>query len=286
MNPPPAHDPTDPLAQPAPRGWRAVLMRMGPRQAVVTITLLSILLSLGITVTIGLARDPLTLPWIDMAIAVVVPAIVAPLAASMIITLMHEVESSRRALRELAVRDGLTNLYNRRFFMARLEAEVARAQREGTPLSVCMIDVDHFKRINDQRGHATGDDVLERLAGVLMAGLRPYDVSARYGGEEFAAVLPGATLQEAEQAAQRLREAIAAVRIPAFGDAPMPHVTASLGVSELARRADSAAALLMRADHAMYQAKTGGRNRCVSARAPTAPGWPAAVEAEAARSTV
>jgi diguanylate cyclase (GGDEF)-like protein len=282
LNAQPTQDPTDPLAEHAPGGWRSALLRMGPRRAVVTITLLSILLSVGITLGIGLSRDPSGVPWIDLSVAVAVPAIVAPLAASMIVTLMHEVETSRRALRELAVRDGLTNLYNRRFFMARLEAEVARAQREGSPLAVCMIDVDHFKRINDQRGHAAGDLVLERLAGVLVASLRPYDVTARYGGEEFAAVLPGATLPEAELAASRLREAIAAIRIPDFGDAPLPHVTASIGVCNLASQGDSATALLTRADQAMYEAKAGGRNRCVSLCAPTASGRPAVQATEAA----
>ena len=270
MTPSPAQDPADLLAQPALQGWRRVLMRLGPRQAVVAVTLLSIGLSLVVTAGVGLANGLYPVPWSYMAIAVAVPAIVAPLAVSMIVTLMHEADASRRALRELAVRDGLTNLYNRRFFMARLEAEVARAQRDGTPLSVCMIDVDHFKRINDQRGHATGDDVLERLAAVLIASLRPYDVSARYGGEEFAAVLPGATLEDAARTAERLREAIAEVRIPAFGDATTPHVTASLGVTALAGGHDSASALLTRADRAMYQAKSGGRNRCVSLQAAAA----------------
>jgi two-component system cell cycle response regulator len=117
---------------------------------------------------------------------------------------------------------------------------------------------------------------------VLVASLRPYDVTARYGGEEFAAVLPGATLPEAELAAGRLREAIAAIRIPDFGDAPLPHVTASIGVCNLAPQGDSATALLTRADQAMYEAKTGGRNRCVSLCAPTAPGRPAVQVTEAA----
>ncbi|RVT49708.1 GGDEF domain-containing protein [Rubrivivax albus] len=263
MSEQPVQDPTDPLAEPAPNGWRGALMRMGPRRAVVAITLLSIVLSVSITLAAGLARDPVELAWIDLTIAVTVPSIVAPLAASMIVTLMHEVEVSRRALRELALRDDLTRLYNRRYFMARLQAEVARAHREQTPLAVCMIDVDHFKRINDERGHAAGDAVLAHLAGVLLGSLRPYDLAARCGGEEFAALLPGATLREAEQAAQRLRQAIAAARVPAFGATPLPHVTASLGVSGLGPGEDGSA-LLTRADRAMYAAKTGGRNRCVS----------------------
>ena len=108
-------------------------MRMVPRRAVVAITLLSIVLSVSITLAAGLARDPVNLSWIDLAIAVTVPSIVAPLAASMIVTLMHEVEVSRRALRELAVRDDLTRLYNRRYFMARLQGRGGtRAPRADT----------------------------------------------------------------------------------------------------------------------------------------------------------
>ena len=112
----------------------------------------------------------------------------------------------------------------------------------------------------------------EMVASVLIAGLRPYDVSARYGGEEFIALLPGASPEEAEAAAERIRGAIGGLRVPAFDDAPLPHVTASLGIASLGLAPESASALLSRADQAMYLAKSGGRNRCVRLPQPSVDG--------------
>ncbi len=260
----------DPLANEALAGWRGILLRLGQRRAVLGITALSIVVSVCVTVGVGFAVGNVDKLFSDIIIAVTVPLLVAPLVSHAAMGLLMEVEAARQSLHQLAIRDGLTNLYNRRFFMARLQTEVSRAQREGTPLSMVMVDVDHFKAINDQRGHAAGDDVLERLASVLIVGLRPYDMSARYGGEEFVAMLPGATLAEAEATAERLRLSIEQLRIPGFGNAGMPNVTASLGVSCLGPAPDDAASLLRRADQGMYAAKARGRNQCVSVATPGA----------------
>ena len=260
----------DPLANASLSGWRGALLRLGQRRAVALITLVSVVLSVAMTAAVNVMLDN-TDKWpTDLLIAVLVPLLVAPLVSHAALGLLQEVDAARRALHQLAIRDGLTTLYNRRFFMASLQAEASRALRTGSPLSMVMVDVDHFKAINDQLGHGAGDEVLERLASVLTAGLRPYDLSARYGGEEFVALLPGATLAEAEATAERLRVAIEGMRIPGFNDKHLPHVTASMGISCLGEPPDDATALLRRADEGMYAAKDLGRNRCVSVPPPGA----------------
>ncbi len=266
MSPHPHRDPLDLLNNEALEGWRGALVRLGKRRTVLAVSAASVLLSVCITALINYATNNGDQLWTDVAVATIVPLLVAPLVSQALVGLLIEVEAARQALHHLAVRDGLTNLYNRRFFMGRLQAEVSRAQREGSALALLMVDVDHFKAINDQRGHAAGDAVLERLASVLIGGLRPYDVSARYGGEEFVAMLPGATLAEAELTAERLRRSIESLRMPGFGVASVPDVTASLGVSSLGLAPDDAASLLRRADEGLYAAKAAGRNRCVSVR--------------------
>ncbi len=258
----PAHD--------VPGGWRGVLLRMGQWRAVLFFTVTSIVLSMAITLIASLALDATGPRMVDIAIALIVPLLVAPIVSHAAMGLLAEVEAARQALHEVAMRDSLTQLYNRRFFSARLDSEVRWAQRENVTLALLMIDIDNFKRINDSHGHATGDLVLERVATVLLGGLRPYDLTARYGGEEFVTMLPGVTPLEADAAAERLRQAISDLQIPALSDGPLPQVTASLGISYLDATPDNAARLLARADEAMYLAKTAGRNRCVRLDPPAA----------------
>jgi len=251
-------------------GWRGVLLHMGRARAVVLITAVSVALSLLVTAAFGFATGDVGRLPIDLLIATLVPLIVAPVVSGAAMGLLAEVEAARRSLREVAIRDGLTNLYNRRFFAARLHAEVVAAQRAGTPLSVIMIDVDHFKRINDLWGHAAGDEVLQRVADTLISYVRPDDLSARFGGEEFVALLPGTPLAEAADVAERIRAAIAALQISSLVTAEAPQVTASLGVTALDPDVATVDQLLQRADNAMYAAKAEGRNRCVivAGRAP------------------
>ena len=194
MSPSSPRQAADPLANAALTGWRGALLRLGQRRAVALITLASVVLSVALTAAVNVALDNIDKMPTDLLIAILVPLLVAPLVSHAALGLLQEVDAARQALQHLAIRDGLTKLYNRSFFMAKLQAETSRALREGNPLSMVMVDVDHFKAINDQLGHAAGDDVPERLASVLIAGLRPYDMSARYGGEEFVALLPGAPM--------------------------------------------------------------------------------------------
>src|SRR5262245_36772010 len=151
--------------------------------------------------------------------------------------------------------DELTVLRNRRWLDEAFSRQLARAVRTGQPMSVMMIDVDHFKTLNDTHGHAYGDTVLKRVAQTLANGLRPQDLAARYGGEEFAVLLPGIAQDRAVSIAERLCEAVRAGGL----ESGRP-VTISIGVAY--RSGDQPrSALLDRADDALYRAKEAGRNR-------------------------
>ena len=172
---------------------------------------------------------------------------------------MSERVERERHLLEIASRDALTGLYNRLAGTRMLEALVADAQAAGKPFSVILADLDHFKRINDSRGHQAGDDALVAVGGILQAGIRGDDLAIRWGGEEFLVLAPGCALAQAIELAGRLRAGVARAGIPAAGP-----VTVSLGVAQLAA-GETAGALLQRADEAMYRAKCGGRNRVEAA---------------------
>jgi two-component system, cell cycle response regulator len=164
-------------------------------------------------------------------------------------------------LYEAAMRDGLTGAYNRKHFDERLAAEIAFAVRHQTELSVVMIDVDHFKRVNDTYGHPGGDAVLRALSETLRKGLRTEDVLARYGGEELAVIARGIPVTAAGEMAERLRAAIEAMEVPVDGQ--KARVTASFGVASLGcvAPANDAGALLALADARLYRSKNEGRNR-------------------------
>ncbi len=165
------------------------------------------------------------------------------------------VEETQRA----ATTDPLTGLMNRRAFLSALEVERQRTKRHGYPLWLLMVDVDHFKRVNDRHGHSAGDDVLVSLARLLNAQLRQVDMVGRWGGEEFVVALSGADEAGARTAAERLRQAVAAMKVTdQLGN--QLHVTISIGASCLLD-GDTPERLINRADRLMYQAKAGGRNR-------------------------
>lgn len=171
---------------------------------------------------------------------------------------ISERKRAEEALRELATTDGLTGLLNRRRFMEMGEAEIERTKRTGRPVSLIMFDVDHFKKVNDTRGHDVGDVVLVALARAATGALRAVDVLGRLGGEEFAAILPETGLEEAAAVAERLRRAVADMGLAPNGE-PQP-VTISLGVV-LGLGAETLDDLLKRADTALYRAKSAGRDR-------------------------
>jgi two-component system, cell cycle response regulator len=160
--------------------------------------------------------------------------------------------------RRLANNDGLTGLQNRRRTAERLEVEIARARRYGTPLAVALCDVDHFKQVNDRFGHNMGDDVLVQVGQALQHTLREVDLVGRWGGEEFLVLLPDTDVAGAQIVGERLRAGIEA--LPPFEDGP-ERVTCSVGVACF-ESSDSTAGFVDRADQALYRAKKSGRNRC------------------------
>ena len=159
--------------------------------------------------------------------------------------------------------DGLTGLWNRTYLDDRLASEISGATRYDTPVSFVLCDVDRFKRINDTYGHPFGDEVLECVAGILSGGRGP-DVACRYGGEEFGLIIPGITSREASELSERYREQISNLQ---WTDRPGVSVTASFGVADLTTidGVISPESLISAADHALYQAKSEGRNRVVTA---------------------
>jgi diguanylate cyclase (GGDEF)-like protein/PAS domain S-box-containing protein len=174
----------------------------------------------------------------------------------------------RDALRELALRDSLTGLYNRRYMEDALNREIHRAERSKKPVSVIMIDIDHFKHFNDKHGHDAGDFVLSAVARAIMKNIRPSDMACRYGGEELAVVLPEASLECACQRAETIRLAIRDTNLTHQGQT-LPAPTASFGVAVYPAHGTKPATLLKSADGALYCAKHEGRDRvCVAAEAP------------------
>ncbi|MDR2614859.1 MAG: diguanylate cyclase [Candidatus Accumulibacter sp.] len=163
----------------------------------------------------------------------------------------------------MATTDGLTGLNNRRYFFELADREFVRYKRYGAPLSVFMIDIDHFKRINDTHGHAVGDRVLMHLAKTLTDEVRDSDIVGRYGGEEFAVILPETNLETALDIAERVRQAVEndAAHTEESGDI---RYTLSIGVSTFIRDVQAVATVFETADKGLYEAKAAGRNRVVA----------------------
>ena len=165
-----------------------------------------------------------------------------------------------RNLSEVSSRDTLTGLYNRWYVIEKIDSEINRAMRHGSPMSLLMLDIDHFKRINDTWGHSAGDEVLKGIGKLLRESCRVYDVPGRYGGEEFCIVLPETKLGNTTVVAERIRQRLESTELAAG-----IVVTASIGIAGMDEAATdeilSPAALIDRADRALYSAKSRGRNR-------------------------
>jgi len=181
----------------------------------------------------------------------------------------RRIEDSQQSLEQLAAIDKLTGLYNQRMYYSILRGEIARAQRNGRPVSVLMLDIDHFKRINDNFGHIVGDRVLERLGILLRDSVRSENGVCRYGGEEFAIIVPEFEVGAASEIAERLREIIEQTTFSG-GKGQSIKVTVSIGVAAFPEMASSAEELTKAADSALYAAKEGGRNRVSRYEKPSA----------------
>ena len=243
--------------------WAARFVRLGHRRMVMIVTAASVLLSVGLTACGMSLTDPDAETFaIAMVLAIAVPSIVAPIVTHAIMHLVMTLEATRAELLQVAIRDPLTQVYNRRYFMEQLQLEAARYFRTGERMSLLMIDADKFKAVNDRYGHATGDRVLQMIARACTAALREYDILARYGGEEFVVLLPATELGVACDVAERIRATVAGVKFD-VGEADPLTVTVSIGVSSLAPADPECRVLFDAADSALYDAKRRGRNQCV-----------------------
>ena len=241
------------------RSAAARIARLGVLRATALLTVVSAFASVAMTyLWLRLKGDPVIGDALYIALFVAVPmsAVAGGVASMLVVTLEH----TRRRLHELAMTDPLTGLRNRRHFIEGAQRALALAQRHDQPLALLVVDVDHFKRINDAHGHAVGDEVLVEIGKRCGAALRGTDLLARWGGEEFIALLPDTPAPLAQQLGHRLREAAAAATHPLMSAA----VTVSVGVAGRAAGCAAATtldALISAADGALYEAKHAGRDR-------------------------
>ena len=171
----------------------------------------------------------------------------------------------RESLREMSIKDPLTGLYNRRHMDASFEMEINRAKRKSFPVSVIMLDIDHFKRINDSYGHEAGDTVLKNLGSFLIKSVRTSDIVCRYGGEEFLMILPETDIDIAFSRAEDIRLTFGKMHIQA-GNQIIKDITISAGVSAFPAFGENANTVIAAADAALYKAKESGRDRVLSCR--------------------
>jgi two-component system cell cycle response regulator len=174
--------------------------------------------------------------------------------------LWDELQEKNKLLEELVKKDGLTNLYNHRYFHDRIVEEFNRCKRYGLSVSCVLMDIDFFKKINDTYGHQAGDEILKKLAEKILSNIRDVDIAARYGGEEFALILPHTTIENAANFSERLRRCVDETDFQFNGISIK--VTVSLGVASLPENKPATHTDIIRfADEALYAAKTAGRNR-------------------------
>jgi len=175
----------------------------------------------------------------------------------------EDLQKANGILQEMAVRDGLTSLYNHRYFQEALALEFARSKRYAKQCSVIFIDVDNFKMYNDTHGHPEGDGLLRTLAGIMTTHLRTTDLAARYGGEEFVLLLPETAKESAVRIAQGLRAKVEEEPFPGRETQPLGRVTISIGVASYPEDGSDAPSVMAYADQLLYKAKHGGKNMVV-----------------------
>ena len=252
---------------------------------VVPILLCGILLSAPVTALVacaqvaGLIVCAVTLSphdainWPSLCIMVLMVAALSIVANLMIKTDMDQIlqqnrqlEQDEALLREQSVRDHVSGLFNRRYLEETLERELRRAERDGSEVGVIMMDLDHFKQLNDAHGHAAGDLVLREVGALVRANLRYADIACRYGGDEFTLILPRAPRAVALERAELLRRGVQELRITG-GDAQLPPVTSSFGIAVCPDDGRTGAEVLAAGDRALYRAKREGRDRVCDAAA-------------------
>jgi diguanylate cyclase (GGDEF)-like protein len=234
-----------------------IAIRYGLWAVVLAWTLIAIALSLIVTSAIVIAIWG-GIGWIDLGMSALITAIVTPPISYHVGGLMQELNRSRLSLRRLAQIDALTGIANRGYFLQHAEFLLRIDPAPVSPIAALMIDIDHFKDINDRSGHAAGDAVISAVAEILQHNIRGSDLLGRYGGEEFAVLLPNTNRETAISIADRMRVAIS--ENPKLQFLAGRAVTVSIGVTETSH-APVLDRLLLAADHALYKAKAAGRNR-------------------------
>ena len=240
--------------------WRHKLASLGYLRATLLITIFCVLISAPVRIVlfVWLWKEHGGHLLREMLVSSAVPAVIVPVAVYWFMRLLYDLEAARAELLQVATTDSVTQIHNRNYFWARLNAEVTRTQREHIPLSLILIDLDHFKSINDGQGHTAGDFVLYDVAQTIRCLVRPYDVVARYGGDEFVLLMPGIAIRDACTIAERIRDAVSSLSVPC-GESVL-NITVSIGIACCADTEDERS-LIERTDAALYKAKRDGRNR-------------------------
>jgi diguanylate cyclase (GGDEF)-like protein len=243
---------------------KACLKRYGLLTVVVAVTIGSIALSVVISALFHLAIG-LPMRGSAWAVTLICPTLIAPTMSWWAFDLVLKVERAHEQLRVQSNTDHLTGIFNRRYFMDRLREAIEETKRHGTSFAVAFIDVDNFKRINDEHGHLNGDEILKQLTQICAKQIRDVDTLARIGGEEFALLLPQTTPEEAVHLVERLRASVAATRAR-VGEGWLD-VTVSIGLTSSTPDLGDVNGVLRRADEALYAAKRQGKNRLVAGSA-------------------
>lgn len=243
--------------------YYAWLLKLGMARILVLSTLMAIATSCLVTAGVMLLMpDAQAYFWYNMIVAVVSPLVSAPGLVLLAISMVYQLDAAQTALKVAAETDALTGVANRRSFMTQAELAFANAKAGGTAFSVVMIDIDHFKAINDVHGHGIGDVVLRDVAQACKGALRSSDCFARFGGEEFVVLLQLTDAASASAVAEILRKSVATL---AFEGRTPPAVTVSLGVASYLASSESLHDILNEADRQLYAAKAAGRNRVMAA---------------------
>ena len=205
------------------------------------------------SVLLLLGKDELV--GIGVAVAAIVGLLIAPVSSYRVLSLIQQLEETRRDLEDISTHDYLTGIYNRRFMVEQASTILALGLRHRFPVSLIMLDIDHFKQVNDSNGHATGDTVLVELSAYIRDLIRVTDIFGRYGGEEFIVFMPHTPLADAVKLADRIRMG---VKESKFSDLS---ITLSMGVSVASEQTRTLDDLIDSADVALYEAKNNGRDR-------------------------
>jgi len=242
---------------------RHFMLRLGRTKLNVLISLVSLVISVLVTVVVMDSLELDETAWnIGLKVSVIIPLIVAPICGYFGFGLLFRLDKAEKQMRRLACLDELTGISNRRFFYENANTELLQAARYKYPVTILLVDADHFKRVNDEHGHQAGDDVLKSLGNILSETVRESDLVGRYGGEEFVCLMTHTTASESRPVAQRLLQQLrSGPFVTRVGDI---HMTLSIGIADTIDVGSyDIDTLIASADQALYRAKAQGRDRMV-----------------------